>query len=175
MGIWDVKKDEDRLAWDLTPLVGVGPLAFGMRPGEVSEALGGGPATSQGRWDRDAQTTRIDSATYSEVGVTVYYTDYSCLAGVAVDALTGPQVTLDGVALVARVPSELERWLIDHTESRELDLHYVPEGNPASADLGLMLRAQRAGDAAVTRPLFLMRQWMRDVWESLPASEWATF
>jgi hypothetical protein len=69
-------------------------------------------------------------------------------AGVAVDALAGPQVTPDGTAHAA---------------------------DPGSADLGLIMRAQRAGDVVLTRPLFLIRKWAENGWDCIPASEWSTF
>ncbi|TDT97326.1 hypothetical protein EDD99_5450 [Streptomyces sp. 846.5] len=97
------------------------------------------------------------------------------LEGVAVDALKGPQVTLDGTALVPRVPSMMEDWLLEYTEVRGVDLRYTHAADPGSADLGLVLRVQRAGDAVVTRPLFLVREWVVNSWDCIPGEEWKTF
>ncbi|MCX5096643.1 hypothetical protein OOK36_49625 [Streptomyces sp. NBC_00365] len=36
---WDVLPDNERQRWTLDPFVSVGPLSFGMSPGEVSQAL----------------------------------------------------------------------------------------------------------------------------------------
>lgn len=110
-----------------------------------------------------------------EVGVAAYYSRSGRLAGVGVDALTGPQVTLDGTALVAQVPSALEQWICDHTQAEGLDLRYIHDGNPGSVDLGLYLRVQRAGDVVLTRPLFLVKEWALEVWDNVPGSEWSTF
>src|SRR5258708_7340248 len=38
---WNVLPDNERQHWTLEPFTSVGPLAFGMSPGEVSEALSG--------------------------------------------------------------------------------------------------------------------------------------
>jgi hypothetical protein len=42
-------------------------------------------------------------------------------------------------------------------------------------DLGLVMRVQRAGDVVLSRPLFLIREWAVDIWESLPGFELRTF
>jgi hypothetical protein len=38
---WNVLPDSERRQWALEPFTSVGPLVFGMSPGEVSEALSG--------------------------------------------------------------------------------------------------------------------------------------
>ncbi|MFF3461832.1 hypothetical protein ACWCQN_43980 [Streptomyces sp. NPDC001984] len=40
-----------------------------------------------------------------------------------------------------------------------MDLIYTHAADPGSADLGLIVRAQQAGDIVLTRPLFLIREW----------------
>lgn len=81
MGRWCVKSDEERAGWALAPLVGVGPLRFGMSSDEVSLGVVSSFKTDAGKVFRD-------------VGVTTYYSGSAGLAGVAVDARVGPQVTL---------------------------------------------------------------------------------
>lgn len=168
--VWDVRKDEDRAQWAFTPLVSVGPLRFGMSPGEVAATLDQVDRGSAAYYPEASSLQRFD-----DVGVTAYYEDGARLAGVAIHALSGPQVTLGRVALVARVPSVLEAWICEHTQAHGLDLMYSHEGNPGSADLGLLVRVQRAGDIVLTRPLFLTREWAMAAWDHLPQSEWSTF
>ncbi|MEU5594520.1 hypothetical protein [Streptomyces sp. NPDC020298] len=178
MGIWDVKKDHERTQWTFVPNVSAGPIRFGMTPDEVSEAL-----TSTATISRQAYETwpvsdkpLVVEAQFTELGVTAYYErEGQTLAGVAVDALAGPQVTLDGTPLVAQIPSEAETWLVKHTEAHELDLLFTHAADPGSADLGLIMRAQRAGDVVLTRPVFLIREWAENSWDCIPGSEWSTF
>jgi hypothetical protein len=170
MCAWTVKRDVDRAPWTFTPLVSVGPLRFGMSPAEVGAALDGAIAyiSHGGRAQPRAQQ-------FTQVGVTTFSTESARLAGAAVDALMGPQVRLGETALVECVPSEIERSISDHARAYGVELTYTPEGNPASVDLGLVMRVQRAGDVVLSRPLFLIREWAEDVWDHLPEFEWLTF
>ncbi|MFF4800211.1 hypothetical protein ACFY1U_17665 [Streptomyces sp. NPDC001351] len=175
MGIWDVKPDGERLRWALEPFVGIGPLRFGMDPTQVAAALG------QETADYSTTIPWGDTVTCQErftgVGLMAYYADETRLAGATVDACLGPQVLVDGTALVGRAPSEMEQWLIDRAEAREpySELFYMPGADPGSQTLGLVMCAQRAGDVVLTRPVFLSSEWIDDVYHRLPASEWATF
>lgn len=170
MGAWAVKRDFERAQWTFAPLVSVGPLRFGMSPAEVGAALDGAIAyISHGA----RAQPRVQQ--FTQVGVTTFYTESARLAGVAVDALMGPQVRWGETALVGCVPSEIERWIADHARAHGLELLYTIEGNPELVDLGLVMRVQRAGDVVLTRPLFLIREWALDVWDYLPESEWLTF
>ncbi len=77
-----------------------------------------------------------------------------------VDALRGPQVYVEGVALVGRVPSVLEQWMVDRhqrpdTGEPDEDLVYVATSNPGSRSLGVAIEVQRAGDHLLTRPVFI--------------------
>ncbi|MFI8531576.1 hypothetical protein ACIGMX_15145 [Streptomyces aquilus] len=175
MGIWDVKPDHERSRWALEPFVGIGPLRFGMNPTEVAAALGQGTADYSTSIPWGGTVTRQER--FREVGLTVYYADEIRLAGASVDARLGPQVLSDGTALVGRVPSEMEQWLIDRAEVREpySELFYMPGADPGSQTLGLVMCAQRVGDVVLTRPVFLASEWIDDVYHRLPASEWATF
>ncbi len=176
MGPWDVNEDGEREQWVWSPLVGVGPLEFGMRPDEVAEALSGlEPRTwsCAGYHDRSPVPSW---ERYPDPGVALYYTGAGHLAAVAVDALNGPQVALGGTGLVGRVPSEAEDWLHTYAGERgHTDLKYAVDGNPVSGDLGLFIRVQRAGDIVLTRPVFLFKGWTGDMWDCIPAEEWHTF
>jgi hypothetical protein len=77
-----------------------------------------------------------------------------------VNALRGPQVYVEGVALVGRVPSALEQWMVDRhrragTREPDEDLVYVATSNPGSRSLGVAIEVQRAGDHLFTRPVFI--------------------
>jgi hypothetical protein len=187
---WQVKADEDREQWTLTPCVGVGPLRFGMTSREVAEALAPSTVDASQR-DSSIEDEKEDlprnkhlwSPHYrprcirlSGLGVTThYYGDSYRLKIVVVDALTGPQVLLDGLPLTGQVPSVLEEWFCEKTEAKGLDLRFTHEGNPASMDLGLIVRVQRAGDVVLTRPVLVVRELARDAWECLPSDELRTF
>ncbi|MGY6025203.1 hypothetical protein [Streptomyces spinosirectus] len=174
MGIWDVKPDSERSEWVFEPHVGVGPLRFGMAADEVSGALSSKAPLSR-RVQRAAGAYQLVEEQYTKLGVTAYYGAGQTLACVAVNALRGPQVRLAGEPLVARVPSEAEEWLLVHTKAHGLDLICTHAGDPGSVDLGLILRAQRAGDIVLSRPLFLIGEWVENGWDCIPGEEWSTF
>ena len=174
MGIWDVKRGDERVQWTLEPFVRIGPLRFGMEPTEVASAL------DQDTADHSRSIPWGDTVTgqesFTKVGLTAYYADEVRLAGVTVDACVGPQVLADGTSLVGRVPSEMEQWLIGRAEEREpySELFYMPGAEPGSQTLGLVMCVQRAGDILLTRPVFVASEWIDDVYHRLPASEWST-
>ncbi|WP_238438147.1 hypothetical protein [Frankia nepalensis] len=168
MDRWNAKPDEERAEWALAPLAGVGPLRFGMRSGEVSAALG---IVSPFQTD----VVVIARKMFRDVGVTTYYSGSAGLAGVAVDALVGPQVTFDGTPLVGRVPSELEQWFVDQSDARKIDLRVTAYGALALPDLGLVMRVQRAGDVLLTRLLILTHEWAMNPDDYVPESEWHTW
>jgi len=170
IGICDVKDDGERDQWRLAPLVSVGPLHFGANHGEVVAALGHALASPT---VGDPRQGSCIEAQFREVGVTVYYTD-ACLYCVAIDALRGPQVTLDGQALVGRVPSEVEQWMLDEAGRRGWELRYTHAADPELANFGLIVRAQRAGDVVLSRPVFL-DQRAEVTWDYVPAREWKAF
>jgi hypothetical protein len=164
--------DANREHWDYTPFTNIGPLRFGMTHDEVVAALGGASAITQlgghrseGRW-----------AQFHEVAVTAYYGSSGSLSGVAIDALHGPQVTVGGIRLVGRVPSELAREFVAYAVSRGVRAVYSQQGDPGADELGLVLRAQRAGDILLTRPVFVTREWADRVSDasegSVPQVEW---
>lgn len=165
MGVWESKSDEERDHWDFIPLTGVGPLRFGMSCDEVVEVLEPDPPGASLRTSSEIPFTHI--------GVTTYYAD-GLLYCVAIDALNGPQVTLADAALVGRVPSEVEQWAWDHAKEHGLELRYTHAADPELADLGLIIRAQRAGDVVLSRPVFL-RERAEVTWDYVPDSEWSRF
>ncbi|MFF7453302.1 hypothetical protein [Kitasatospora sp. NPDC008115] len=89
----------------------------------------------------------------------------------ALNALTGPQVRLDGVPLTGCTPSQLEDWLVHRTPHGRL--RYSVAADPVFSGLGLAIRSQRAGDINLTRPLFLLHNRL-DLWHSLPGEEWSS-
>ncbi|MGW4879596.1 hypothetical protein ACWEPI_23905 [Streptomyces sp. NPDC004262] len=146
-----------------------------MDPTEVAAALGQGAADDSTIIPWGDTVTRQER--FTDVGLTVYYADENRLAGATADARLGPQVLVEGTALVGRVPSELEQWIIDRAEVREpySELFYLPGADPGSQTLGLVVCVQRVGDVVLTRPVFLAFEWIDDVYHRLPSSEWATF
>lgn len=168
-GWWTVLPESERQQWTLAPFVSVGPLHFGMSPGEVTAALGG--ITTRPQY-RDG---RVGMAEYREAGLTLYYSSDEKLKAVSVDALRGPQVFADGTALVGRVPSEIEHWMEERAAGRDPyeELAYMNAGEPGSISLGVVVGVQRAGDLLLTRPVFLPAEAMDDPSHWLPREAWA--
>ncbi|MFJ5828401.1 hypothetical protein [Streptomyces sp. NPDC093089] len=166
-GPWRVAPEEERAEWTFTPYVGVGPLHFGMTLEEITLVLGEGPAVSS--YSHHGEDRQLDYADFTESGVRTLFHD-DRLGCVAADALTGPQVRLDAAPLTGCAPSRVEDWLV-HRTTRPGSLAYSVAGDPVFADLGLAIRSQRAGDVVLTRPLFLLHDWL-DLWHALPSEEW---
>ncbi|MEW2330479.1 hypothetical protein AB0880_22005 [Micromonospora chersina] len=104
--------------------------------------------------------------------VTGYYGKSEGLFCVVVDARYGPQVTLDGIRLVGRVPSQLEEQFLDYMLSRGIAPQYAPEGDPGSDELGIIMRVQRAGDVLLSRPVFaVVRERANTLWDGMPYDE----
>ncbi|MFE5722829.1 hypothetical protein [Streptomyces erythrochromogenes] len=108
-----------------------------MSADEASAVLGGLYATA----DRDFPRRGISCHTYVEAGLKLYFAAGKGLCGVAADALRGPQVLVDGVALVARVPSALEQWSFDRADAScpFTELFYMPGEEAGSLTLGMVL------------------------------------
>ncbi|MEI5006350.1 hypothetical protein RB196_02370 [Streptomyces sp. PmtA] len=166
-GPWRIAWEEERAEWTFTPYVGVGPLHFGMTLEEITRALGEGPAVSS--YSHHGKDQQLNYADFAESGIRALFHD-GRLGCVAADALTGPQVRLDAVPLTGCAPSHVEDWLV-HRTARPGSLAYSVAGDPVFADLGLAIRSQRAGDVVLTRPLFLLHDWL-DLWHALPSEEW---
>ncbi|MFB6906942.1 hypothetical protein ACFCWB_22005 [Streptomyces bacillaris] len=166
-GPWRIARAEERAEWTFTPYVGVGPLHFGMTLEEVTSALGEGPAVSS--YSHRGEDRQLNYADFTESGIRALFHD-DRLGCIAADALTGPQVRLDAASLTGCVPSHVEEWLV-HRTTRPGSLAYSVVGDPVFVGLGLAIRSQRAGDVVLTRPLFLLHDWL-DLWHSLPSEEW---
>ncbi|MEW2622585.1 hypothetical protein [Streptomyces sp. NPDC048106] len=167
-GPWRIAREEERAEWTFTPYVGVGPLHFGMALEEIAGALGERPAVTASSYQGEDQ--RLDYADFTKNGIRALFQD-GRLGCVAVNALTGPQVRLDAVPLTGCAPSLVEGWLVHRAAPRPGSVMYSPAADPVFPDLGLAIRSQRAGDVVLTRPLFLLHDWL-DLWHSLPSEEW---
>ncbi|KIX78878.1 hypothetical protein SF23_04020 [Streptomyces sp. MBRL 10] len=102
----------------------------------------------------------------------------------AVDAAGGPQVSLDGVPLVGRLPSEREPWIdatVPTLEDPDLPeyvdgLRFGARREPCLLGLGLVLRGRQNGDHVRCRPVFIApgwamqgQEWIEDL---IPDREW---
>ncbi|MEV6039082.1 hypothetical protein AB0L65_48620 [Nonomuraea sp. NPDC052116] len=175
-----VLDDVERLQWDFTPLVSVGPLWFGMSHDEVVAELDTDvPSSGSDRWGVRRAWFHLPTSYGS--ALTTYYAGSGRLSCIAVDALHGPQVTMEGLPLVGRVPSELADVFVDHMLSRGLPeaVRSSQYGDLGADEVGLVLRAQRAGDILLTRPVFVAREWadcVCDVTEGyVPDEEWRVY
>ncbi|MFD9654861.1 hypothetical protein [Streptomyces mirabilis] len=169
-GPWRIARGEERAEWTFTPYIGVGPLHFGMTLEEITAALSERPPVSS--YTHEGGDRRLNFADFTAWGIRALFRG-GRLGCVAVDALTGPQVRLDAVPLTGCAPSHVEDWLV-HRTTVPGSLMYSPAADPVFADIGLAIRPQRAGDIVLTRPLFLLRNWL-DLWHSLPSDEWNYF
>ncbi|MFC9932479.1 hypothetical protein [Streptomyces sp. NPDC127190] len=108
--------------------------------------------------------------------LSTYYDEAGLLSCVAVDARSGPQVSLEGIRLAGRVPSELEDEFARYLESRGQAIMYSQSWDPSSSLLGVVLRAQRVDDVVLTRPVFVCRAWADRCGDetegSIPCAEW---
>ncbi len=174
---WKTLPEEERQQWTLHPFVSVGPLRFGMNPGEVAQALGAVTSDTQvyphhpyGRQGVDGLT----EGSYQEFGLSLYYRG-ELLDCVAVSARLGPQVLADGVRLVGQVPSDLEKWLLDRAEARpdNGECTYMAPGIAGSDTLGAWIDVQRAGDHLLTRPILVSYETMDNLADRLPRHVWS--
>jgi hypothetical protein len=183
--VWDVLVEVQRLPWSFTPFERVGPLEFGMTHDQVQAAVCGAlsVAVSQGTlgsagW-AEFWLERRTEARFSGPAVTTYYDESIGLAGVAVNALRGPQVTLEGMRLVGQTPSRLEDEFTNYLVARSREVRYSQYADPCSPQLGLVLRAQRAGDVVLSRPVMVAKAWADCCWDTsegrIPMREWKTF
>ena len=166
-----------RPVWVLTPLESVGPLQFGMSMDEAAMAL---PKTAElRRFQAEPYFPEVVGIQLglspAEPTVYEYFDGSGRLFCIAIDAVGGPQVTLDGVELVGGSPAELEEWLFDLPDSMG-GVSYGPRGNPGINDLGLVLRVQNAANGLLTRPVLVGRDYAdrcTDDWEgAIPECEW---
>ncbi|MFE2487676.1 hypothetical protein ACFXGR_31160 [Streptomyces mirabilis] len=111
---------------------------------------------------------------YPKSGLKLYYREER-LAAVVVDALRGPQVVVADIPLVGRVPSTLEKWMIDRAEARgpHDELTYMDADVPGSESLGDVIDVQRAGYHLLSRPVFVPLEAMDDLPHWLPREAWS--
>jgi hypothetical protein len=145
---------------------------------EVVAALGVDHATAMitDRWAHFQLPTSHGRA------LTTYYGGESGrLSCIAIDARHGPQVSLHGLRLVGDVPSKLEDRFIDCMQAQGLGerVRCSQYGDLGSDEIGLVVRAQRAGDILLTRPVFVAHEWadrVCDPWEGfIPEEEWRVY
>lgn len=92
---------------------------------------------------------------------------------IAADAMHGPQIAHDGIPLVGRDLSELERDEIAHAEENDANFCYTPEGYAGPDDPEVILRGQRIGQVLRSRPLFMVtRDGANTEWDSMPYEEY---
>ncbi|WP_335933794.1 hypothetical protein [Streptomyces sp. PTD5-9] len=174
--------EEQRLVWSYTPLEGVGPLRFGMTPDQARAAVDGVlEADATRRRAGDEEWTEFWLRHRPHVGfygaaVTAYFSRSAGLAGIALDALRGPQAIWEGTRLVGRAPSPLEAWFTDRLAAREAGARYSMCADPCSTRHGLVLRVQRTGVGPLSRPVMVAETWADGCWDviggGIPRREW---
>ncbi|WP_126640993.1 hypothetical protein [Embleya hyalina] len=168
--------------WFYVPDVGVGPLRFGMTVEEVVEAAAGmlgrtgvgecvrGHAAFSPTWWIEV---RRHEPAPSPPAVTAYVSRDAGLFCVAVDAVHGPRVAHDQLALVGRDREELESDAIAYAEARGVYLRYSLEGFAGPDDSGIVLCGQTVGQVLRSRPLFMVtREGANTEWHSIPSEEY---
>jgi hypothetical protein len=175
-----VVAESGRERWDYAPLERVGPLRFGMSVEEAALAMLTRGFTSDaaaecGRFGPFKQLRtvfRVVDAPFCRADVVAYFVGPMGLTCIAVDALTGPQVTMEGIRLVGRPPSELSGELTAYLSGTNMNVEITPGGDIGSQDLGIMPRAQRAGDVLLTRLVFgKPNDWANTMSDCVPADE----
>lgn len=172
----------DRQRWVLDPLVGVGPLRFGMDPQQVQDALGekGDSVRFQGGWS--AEANRMAGERYDEPGLTAFYGPGPRLAAVAISAVGGPLVRLGEVELVARAPSEASADLRRLALEERAEARVNRYGEAEVPDWGVSLDvAQEWGlapeghpqrrDTMITGLLATGPEWAEDLWNAGPVGD----
>lgn len=180
--VWNALDEAQRPQWAFTPFVNVGPLRFGMTPAQVREAVDGllTSRVSLGHYGLETWICfEIAGIKPPKPAVTTYFDEAVGLACVVVHALAGPQVTLDGMRLVAQVPSQLEDRFLEYVTAQGKEPRFSQQADPASELLGLVIRPQRAGDVVLTRPVFVAEEWAERCWDIsegyIPRDEWNSF
>ncbi|GAA1359179.1 hypothetical protein GCM10009661_00830 [Catellatospora chokoriensis] len=130
MSVWAVLDEADRAQWTYTPGVSVGPLVFGMSRHEAVAVMDGfvGDIAPAPRAIADTWLTRFrvpDRRPY-RTAVLAFHDGTDGLFCVMVDARCGPQVILDGLRLVGRVPSEWEADFLAYALPRGIAPRYAP-------------------------------------------------
>ncbi|MFD9060897.1 hypothetical protein ACFVZ3_05195 [Kitasatospora purpeofusca] len=73
--------------------------------------------------------------------------------------MRGPQVLLDGIALVGRAPSRLRAGPLTCADARDICLPCNYPGDLSSEEPGFFGRSQRADDILLTRPVLVGTCW----------------
>ena len=177
---WSVVDDAERARWTLVPFTSVGPLRFGMSRAAVAAAMEAEGFAGE-ELSMPRQGALVGRTGFCPKGgpaylraVTAYSRQSGELAAVVVDALRGPQVTIDGMRLIGQVPSRLEARFREYAEAHGLEFRISVGGEPMSEELGLMVRAQRARDVLLTRVFFTgnFDDWAYTVHDTVPGPEW---
>ncbi|WP_158717355.1 hypothetical protein [Streptomyces sp. NRRL F-4474] len=177
MSWWNRKPQEERARWVLEPLLGVGPLRFGMDPEQVQAALGGADASV-------SQTSggRLSWQLYPDVGVTAIYGHGPRLVAVAVDPWCGPLVRLGDVELIARVPSEVRADIRGLARSAGVSVRSNWSGDAEVAAWGLSMGAAQdwgppseeatRKDRVITDALLVGSELAEDPYATAPVTNW---
>lgn len=175
---WWNRKPEERARWTLDPLVGVGPLRFGMSPDQVEAALDGAVA-----YISQSTENRLSWQQYGDVGVTVIYGQGPRLAAVAIHALDGPQVRLRDTELIARVPSEACSDIQDLARREGVAVRGNWSGDPEVEAWGVSMGAAQEwglspegfaqrGDRVITDALLVGPELAGDPYGAEPVVRW---
>ncbi|MFD3781186.1 hypothetical protein [Streptomyces sp. NPDC058612] len=170
------RKPQDRERWVLDPLVGVGPLRFGMDSDEVKAALdepysGGGQVSADGMsWDR-----------YQETGLTCIFDRGMILVAVVVDALEGPLVRVGEVELIGRVPSQVRAEIYELARREATAVRLNWSGDPEIAAWGVSMGTAQdwrrsadpqRRDTVFTSALFVGPELAGDPYVTAPVMHW---
>ncbi|MFD7644647.1 hypothetical protein ACFV4P_28825 [Kitasatospora sp. NPDC059795] len=168
----------ERVRWVVDPLVGVGPLRFGMTRDEVREAIGEpGPVGAVD--EMRAPWWQF----HDDTGVTVLYDLDFRLVGIAVDAVSGPRVRIGEVELVGLVPSQVGADVRRLAERTGVAVRTNPVGDPDVPAWGLSMGAApswepgpyghpRRGDAQLSEPLLVAPELADDPYAAEPVRHW---
>ncbi|MGW1536680.1 hypothetical protein [Streptomyces aureus] len=95
------------------------------------------------------------------------------LFGIAADAVTGPQVRSDGIPLVGRDLSELERDIIANAEAKDVYFRDSVDGCAGPDDPGVVLFGQPVRQVLPSRPMFMVpRDGAYTEWDSMPSEKY---
>ncbi|MER5737304.1 hypothetical protein ABT117_16705 [Streptomyces sp. NPDC002262] len=162
-GRWglDAPSAHNHRKWSFSPLVGVGPLEFGMRPEVVSDVLGG--ERPKEIYISDARGGRgvLEWEWYEAAGIVAHY-GYSgrFLTAATINGSRGPRVQLGDFELIGAAPSVVENNFHSYIENSNYVLQWGVRGEAKSYELGLALNFGRCGNFAVSEVTFASRPWM---------------
>ncbi|MFJ4845345.1 MULTISPECIES: hypothetical protein [unclassified Streptomyces] len=79
------------------------------------------------------------------------------------------------MSFVGQVPSEFEDRFYAYAHGGGLAVNIATDGEPASEELGLVIRPQRARDRLLTRAFFTAGydDWADTLFDTVPAQEWS--